>query len=49
MQSRAEGKFSQKRTLGKKESRWDKLEKSKRAKIGVHSFAGSFASKALAE
>ena len=49
MQSRAEGKISQKRTLGKKESRWDKLAKSKRAKIGVHSFAGSFASKALAE
>ena len=38
------GIFSQKRTLGLKESRWDKLAKSKRAKIGVHSFAGSFAS-----
>ena len=49
MQSRAEGKISQKRTLGKKGKEWDKLAKSKRAKIGAHSFAGSFASKALAE
>ena len=48
MQSCAEGNFSQKRPLGKKESREDKLAKSKRAKVGVHSFAGSFASKALA-
>ena len=41
MQSRAERKNSQKRTLGKKGKEWDKLAKSKRAKIGVHSFAGS--------
>ena len=40
--------FSQKRPLGKKESREDKLAKSKRVRIGVNSFAGSFASKALA-
>ena len=48
MQSRAEGFFLKSRPLGKKESRKDKLAKSKRVKIGVHSFAGSFASKALA-
>ena len=50
MQSRAEGFFSQMQTTWKeriKKSR-DKLAKSKRAKIAVHSFAGSFASKALA-
>ena len=39
MQSRAEGFFLKSRPLGKKESRRDKLAKSKRAKIGVHSFA----------
>ena len=40
--------FLKSRPLGKKKSRKDKLAKSKRVKIGVHSFAGSFASKALA-